>query len=34
MTATLPPEGLRPKKDFDPSQSAILHEVVTNKIVT
>jgi hypothetical protein len=29
-----PPEGLRPMKDFDPSQPAILHDVLNDSIVT
>jgi hypothetical protein len=30
----IPPEGLRPMSDFDPSQPAILHDVLTDKILT
>ena len=29
-----PPLGLRPMKDFDPSQPAILHDVLNDCIVT
>ena len=31
---TAPPKGLRPMKDFDPTKPAILHDVVTDRIVT
>ena len=28
-----PPSGLRPMQEFDPSEPAILHEVLTDEIV-
>ena len=31
---TAPPKGLRPMKDFDPSQPAILHEAQKDEIIT
>jgi hypothetical protein len=33
-TPTTPPEGLRPMKDFNPSEPAILHDVLNAKIIT
>jgi hypothetical protein len=34
MITNFPPDGLRPMKDFDPAQPAILHDVVSDRIMT
>ena len=34
MPAQAPPSTLHPMKDFDPSEPAILHDQVSNTIVT
>jgi hypothetical protein len=34
MSATEPPRGLHPMKDFDPSEPAILHDRVSDTIIS
>jgi hypothetical protein len=33
MSEAAPPSGLRPMKDFDPSEPAILHDRITDTII-
>lgn len=34
MVVQMPPNGLRPMTDFNPNEPAILHELLSNSIVT